>query len=485
MDPNSQTQPAANMPPVPLKSLVSQQAAAATPVPLQAPLTPAVPPKKQSSLKKILLIAIFLVTALIILFLVVRVLVPQFTKILGNKKVELTYWGLWEDPEVMKSLISDYQAQNPNITINYIPQAKEDYRERLTNALASGNGPDIFKIHNSWVPMFFQGLSILPDDVMTSEEYITRFYSAAQASFGVSGGYVAIPLSYDALGLYINEDIFRNFGKTTPISWTEVRDIAIETTIKDQNGIIKQAGIALGTTSNVDHWQEILALMMIQNGADLKNPSDELSSGALEFYRSFSDEWEVWNNTLPPSTTYFASGRMAMYLAPVWRAREILAQNPSLQFRIIKVPQLPKESPNDPDITYATFWAEAVSNKSENEKEAWEFLKYLTERQQQEKLFSLTSQVASFGNIYSRVDMQDLLTQSPYLGGIASQAKNAKTWYLASRTFDGQTGLNSLLENEYKTASEFGVFNQNSLDNILLILSKYGLAKAPAATATN
>lgn len=485
MDPNSQNQPVPNMPVASPKSLVPQappvQSATTQP---QVPLAPAVPSKKQSPLKKILLIAIFLVTVLIILFLVVRVLIPQFTKVLGNKKVELTYWGLWEDPEVMQNLIDDYQAQNPNVTIKYIPQAKEDYRERLTNALAAGNGPDIFKIHNSWVPMFFQNLSVLPDDVMTSQEYITRFYPAAQASFGVSGGYVAIPLSFDALGLYVNEDILRNFGRTIPASWTEVRDTAIATTIKDQNGIIKQAGVALGTTQNIDHWPEILALMMIQNGADLKNPSDELANGALEFYKSFSDEWEVWDDTLPTSTTYFASGRLTMYIAPAWRAREIIAQNPNLQFRIVPIPQLPKESPNDPDISYATFWAEAVSNQSSAEKEAWKFLKYLTETTQQEKLFSLTSQIASFGNIYARSDMGDLLSQSQFLGGIASQAKNAKTWYLASRTFDGQTGLNTLLQNEYKSAVDFGNFNQNSLDNILLILSKYGLAKAPV-TATN
>jgi len=480
MDPNSQNQPAPNMPSVPPKSLVPEQPVSNP----QAPLTPAVPAKKSSPLKKILLIAIFLVTVLIILFLVVRVLLPQFTKVLGNKKVELTYWGLWEDPEVMQSLIDDYQAQNPNVTIKYVPQAKEDYRERLTNALASGNGPDIFKIHNSWVPMFFQSLSVLPDEVMTSQEYITRFYPAAQASFGVSGGYVAIPLSFDALGLYVNDEILRNFGKTVPKSWTDVRDVAIATTIKDQNGIIKQAGVSLGTTQNVDHWPEIVALMMIQNGADLKNPSDELASGALEFYKSFSEEWEVWDDTLPPSTTYFASGRLTMYLAPAWRAREILAQNPSLQFRIVAAPQLPKESPNDPDISYATFWAEAVSNTSESEEEAWKFLKYLTEREQQEKIFNLTAQIANFGNIYARSDMADLLQQSPYLAGISSQAKNVKTWYLAARTFDGQTGLNTLLQTEYKTAVDFGSFNQNSLNNILLILSKYGLAQAPV-TETN
>src|SRR3989344_8224493 len=71
-----------------------------------------------------------------------------------NQPIELTYWGLWEPTSVMQPLIDEYQTTNPNVKITYIFQSPREYRERLQNALSQAKGPDIFRIHNSWIPMF-------------------------------------------------------------------------------------------------------------------------------------------------------------------------------------------------------------------------------------------------------------------------------------------------------------------------------------------
>ena len=56
------------------------------------------------------------------------------------------------------------------------------------------------------------------------------------------------------------------------------------------------------------------------------------------------------------------------------------------------------------------------------------------------------------GEPYSRIDMADLLTSHPILGSIIKQAPGARSWYLASRTFDGPTGINSQLANYFNDA---------------------------------
>ncbi|PIZ46260.1 hypothetical protein COY30_00480, partial [Candidatus Woesebacteria bacterium CG_4_10_14_0_2_um_filter_44_9] len=73
---------------------------------------------------------------------------------------EITWWGLWEDEPTVAPLITEYQLKNPKVTIKYVKQSQQDYRERLTNALAKGTGPDIFTFHNSWVPMFKNDLNL-------------------------------------------------------------------------------------------------------------------------------------------------------------------------------------------------------------------------------------------------------------------------------------------------------------------------------------
>jgi ABC-type glycerol-3-phosphate transport system substrate-binding protein len=295
---------------------------------------------------------------------------------------------------------------------------------------------------------------------------------------------VGIPLGYDALTLYINEDIFARAGKTPPATWDDFRQLALELTTKDENGNIVISGAALGRTENVDHWQEIVGLMMMQNGVDLSNPTGQLAQDAIVFYTVFSKVDGVWNETLPPSTVSFANGNVAMYLAPTWRAFEIQQINPDLRFRTVPVPQLPKDNPNEPDITYATYWVEGVWGRSTNREVAWEFLRFLSSRQSLEKMYENASQTRLFGEPYPRSDMADLVSSHPIIGSVIRTAPNAKSWYLADRTRDGETGINSQIasyfEDTVNTASErtLGVEQLNTLSNgISQVLSQYGLLR--------
>lgn len=79
----------------------------------------------------------------------------------------VTYWGLWESPDTMKSLIADYQASHPKVKINYIQQNANEYRERLSTAMNQNRGPDIFRFHNTWTPMLKNFLAPIPADVLS------------------------------------------------------------------------------------------------------------------------------------------------------------------------------------------------------------------------------------------------------------------------------------------------------------------------------
>lgn len=412
-----------------------------------SPPSPPPPPKK--GIPKVLLIvgAVFLV---LVIVLVVIKLVGGFDK--GKSSGTITWWGLWEDASVVEPLISSYEASHPGIDITYINQSKEDYRERLSNSLGKGNGPDIFTFHNTWVPMFKSELDALPSSVMTAADYSKNFYPVITWDLSYGNSIVGIPLGYDALTLYINQDIFDKAGKTPPTTWDELRSLAKELTIKDEKGTVIQSGIALGRTENVDHWQEILALLMIQSGVDLGSPTGKNAEDALTFFTLFSSVDGVWNITLPTSTQAFAGGKLAMYIGPSWRAFNIQEQNPSLRFKTVPIPQLPKTTPGEVDITYATYWAQGVWSKSSNKSAAWDFLNYLSSSDSLQKLYKNESSIRDFGEPYPRVDMASLLTDHPIVGSIITQAPGARSWYLASRTFDGPTGINSLMSNYFADA---------------------------------
>ncbi len=445
-------------------------------IPNQAQPVIAAPAKKKSS-KMLIILAVVLCVALL------AFVAYSFLGKSKNTAKEITWWGLWESQNVVQPLISAYESANPGVKIIYIEQSKEDYRERLTNSLAKGEGPDIFSFHNTWVPMFKNNLDALPSSVMTAADFSQKFYPVITSDLSYGNSIVGIPIGYDALTLFINQEIFDKAGKTPPTTWNDLRRLAKELTIKDENGTIVQSGAALGEAENVDHWEEVLALLMIQNGVNLSNPTNQNAEDALTFFTNFSTVDEVWDTTLPTSTQYFTAGKVAMYFAPSWRAFEIKGKNPDLNFKTIPLPQVAKDDPSEPDIAYATYWVQGIWSKSQNKEVAWDFLNYLATTDSLQKLYQNESSVRSFGEAYPLVEMATLLSDHPYLGSIVSLAPDARSWYLASRTFDGKTGINTQTSNYFKDA--INAVNSNDktpeealstvAEGIAQVLAQYGI----------
>ncbi len=436
-------------------------------------------PKKQLPIKMIG-IALGILLLIIVGYFLTSYLLRKNSKTTSGG--EVVWWGLWEDESVIKSVISDFESKNPGVKIKYVRQSKEDYRERLTNALAKGVGPDIFRFHNSWVPMYKTELDKMPFNVYSNSEFTSMFYPIASSDLTLGSNIVGMPIEYDGLSLYINEEIFEKAGKSVPNTWNELRQTARELTVKDQNGTITQAGAALGRTENVDHWPEILGLMMLQNGVDLTKPTGKLAEDALDFFTIFSSSDGVWDATLPSSTVTFASGKLAMYLGPSWRAFEIRLQNPNLRFKTVAVPQLPKTEANEVDINYASYWAEGVWSRSKNKVAAWNFLKFLSQNDNLQKIYNQASKTRMFGEPYPRTDMSSLLLDHPIIGSTIAGAKTSQSWFLQSRTWDGPTGINSQINKYFEdavnlvnTGKESKIALEPVAAGVIQVLSQYGI----------
>ena len=436
-------------------------------------LPPSAPePPAPSPLKKFLPLLGGLILVIILGLLIFKVFLPKVQK---PQEVTLNYWGLWETESVVSGVLADWQKTHPNIKINYSRQSPKEYRERLQSALARNEGPDIFRFHISWMPMLKNELAPVPPEVLSSSQFESGFYPVAKDNLKVGTGFLGIPLEVDTLALFINNQIFKAAGKNSPASWDELRKLALELTTKNSEGKIQTAGVALGTTNNVEHWSDILGLMMLQNGADPGNPSGQLAEDALTFYTIFNTTDRVWDETMPNSTLAFATGKVAMYLGFSWDVFEIKNINPKLDFQIAPVPQLPGT-----DLTWASFWVEGVSKKSKNAAAAWEFMKFLSSPQTMEKLYQAESQIRLFGEPYSRVEMASLLTNNQWVAPFVNQATKAKTWYLSSRTFDN--GLNDRMIKYFEdavNAVNLGKSAKESLataaQGVSQLLSQYGV----------
>ena len=443
------------------------------------PIPPEVPVNNSSSsfpLMKIVKLLIGLLAVVFLGIIIFAVVIPALTKN-NNQKVTLTYWGLWEDNRIMQSVISDFQRQYPNITIDYSKQDIKQYRERLVTRINNGNGPDVFRFHNTWYPMLSAILLPLPSDTISKSDFIQWFYPVAQKDLIKNGAIYGVPLHIDTLALYINLDSFQAAGLKPPTNWNDFINDSKTLTVKDANGKIKTAGAALGTFDNINHAPDILSLLFVQNGVDLNNiPStSQKVTDALNFYTSFAlGNANVWDSTLDPSLLAFTKGNLAMYFGYSWDYFAIKATNPNLNFQVAPVPQLPSSN-----VNLASYWVEGVSVKGKHQKEALLFMKFLADKNTQSKLYSEEAKTRAFGELYSRVDLADKLKDNPYVYPFIQQAKTAVSSFFIDGTYDN--GLNSQM-NTYLGNAVNSLFNnvspQTTVDTlsqgVSQVLKQYG-----------
>jgi len=361
--------------------------------------------------------------------------------------VTLTYWGLWEPAPAIQGLIAQFEEKNPGIKVEYRKHSKNDYKTRLQNSLVKGEGPDIFRLHRTWLPMFAGNLSLVPKETEDALGLGDNYFPVVADGLKLNNKYYAVPLMVDTLSLYYNKDILKLAQKSLPKTWWGLEKAARELTVRDESGRIQTAGAALGTVNNVDHWSDIIGLMIYQDGADPARPDQAMVEDILSFYTVFYLKDKVWDETLPNSTFAFATNKVAFYFAPSWRYFNLKEINPDLNFGISVVPQLPEAGEVNweaaeageaelTDINWASFWVEAVSAKSKHPQQAWQFLEFLASQESLKNLYAAQSQLRDFGEIYPVKQLAQTLSDRPALAPFVAQAQTARSWYLSSFTYD-------------------------------------------------
>lgn len=339
----------------------------------------------------------------------------QSKKTQDQQEITITIWHLFDSEEVFKPIIASYQNIHPNVKINFVKKDPNEYEEDSLDALAQGEGPDIWLIRNDWVYKHNKKVTELPANLMRNSDkdvrnnldiYKETFPQVVLDDNTVDGKIYGLPFYVDTLALYWNRDIFnqtwRDLEKqgtkedpllfqNPPSTWDSVIKLDKYITKKTSNNTIERSGIALGTSYNVQDSTDILAGLMLQNhtqmvSADKKSATFNLpikketgepvyaGTSALEFYTSFaspSKESYAWNTEMPNSLTAFIEGKTAMMVGYEYAVNTIKQKNPNLSYGTAPLPQI-KGSASAVD--YASYWTETVTKNSKHPDVAWDFL---------------------------------------------------------------------------------------------------------------
>jgi len=402
---------------------------------------------------------------------------PETAK--ASQRVELNVWSVIDDEDAYLPVLNDFRKLHPNVTINYRRLRLEEYEDALLNALAEDRGPDVFLVHNDWTGKYLPKILPMPtatkiaykvtigtikqeqvwqlqtEATITNKAFKEQFADvvAVDTMRTVNVGtadkpdmedrILGVPVTMDTLALYYNKDLLNAAGiPLPPETWSQFQDDVKKLVKLDSAGNIVQAAAGIGTAYNVERAQDIVAALMMQNGAEMTDDAGNITfqrmplalegtreeppgSQALSFYADFANptkETYTWNGSQPNSLDAFVQGRAAFFLGYSYHLADIRARAPKLHIGISKLPQIE----GNPVKNYANYWYWAVSRKTKNADLAWNFLNYLIKPEETKKVLDFVRRPAA-----RKSQLTDQLNDED-VGAFASQVLTAKTWYQGS-----------------------------------------------------
>ena len=300
-------------------------------------------------------------------------------------------WGTL-DATAVNAVIT--QASETTAGLSQVTYEQHDpamYESDLTNAIASGQGPDLFILRQDYTVKDAGKIIAIPFTSGTSQQFEAAFIEAANPFVSQNlGAILAVPLLDDPLVMYWNRDLLATAGYAKPPSyWDETIQMSTyvndgsatvnnnSVTMRDQANTIKKSSIAFGEYQNVDNAKDILATLIIQAGGTITSldnsnhlvPSLSSNTGntsqaaesALRFYTGFADPSKndySWNRSLTDSRAAFAAGDLGIYIGYASEEPLIRRMNPNLNFAPAPIPQIRGSARA---LTYAHVYGFAVA----------------------------------------------------------------------------------------------------------------------------
>ncbi len=372
----------------------------------------------------------------------------------SSAKATLQFWGVFDPPSYYKDAINAYKKVNPNVTITYREfNNYNDYERQLIDAFASNNGPDIWLMHNTWLPKDSDKIEPLPQPglgligknlkqpLLTLNDFNKQFVEVAAHDLTLKNDIYALPLYVDTLALYYNRDLFNSAGIVNPpATWDEFNKDVIKLTSLDQKGNIVRSGAAMGTVQNINRSIDILNLLMLQSGVQMTDAdntyatfgnvvgSQNVGDLALQYYTDFANptkEVYSWNDQQHYSVDAFVEANTAMMFNYSHQALAIRQKSPRFNFAVSKMPQVANSQGS---VNFANYWAATVSKQSTNALEAWKFLVYLSSADGARYYVNASNRPAANRTLIG------LQQSGADLSVFANQALTARSWFEIDNT---------------------------------------------------
>jgi multiple sugar transport system substrate-binding protein len=350
----------------------------------------------------------------------------------GAASGEISVWAMGAEGENLGVLADAFMEEYPDITVDVTAVPWDAAHDRIVNAIAGGEGPDVTMIGTTWMGEFatLEGIDPTPTNIDPSQ-----FFEGAWDTTVVDGTSYGVPWYVETRLVYYRTDLAEEGGVTAPpADWDELKAMAeaIQGTGAEY-GINLQPG---GTGS----WQTFMPFFWQAGGEIMDDTGNFTLDGepcvaALTYYDSYFEE----GLTAPaagdvPVEGQFANGDVGSFISGPWMIAVVT--DAGTDPATFTVAHQPTEEAGTSFVGGSNL---GVLSDSDNKDAAWAFIEYLSEPETQITWYETVKDLPSVQSAWD----DPALADDPLLSAFGDQLSDAKappaiaTWEQVASEIDG------------------------------------------------
>ena len=376
----------------------------------------------------------------LVLLVLSTLIIPQIfaaggaEKQVEKKVINFWYWDQNGD-EVYKQLVSEFEAENPGVTVNMSVIPWADYWTKLQMALPTGTGPDVFWLNHPNAVSYIPTGLIMDLEPVASKIGFENFNKIYYEPFMNNGDRYGVPIFYDSVILYYNKAMFDKAGLAYPDdtwTWNEYFEASKKLTIKDGATVIQY-----GTIVDPD-MQSGASNFILQNGGtlfsedrmklEIDSPeSKETVQFLLDMIYKYGYAPKVSEMREITKATMFQSGMVAMITSHTG----ILKQFAEVLGEDLGIAAMPKQERR---ASIYHNLAYVASSKTKHPEEVTDFLAFMASKRHSEVLSKVWAPCYNGGSElffeeYSWLDIDVIIDTVNYGYPLPISGKNAGPVY--------------------------------------------------------
>jgi multiple sugar transport system substrate-binding protein len=286
----------------------------------------------------------------------------------GSASGEIEVWAMGAEGEALGAFAQSFMDEYPDVTVNVTPVPWDAAHDRIVNAMAGGEVPDVSMVGTTWMGEFatLGGLDPTPSNIDGSQ-----FFEGAWGTTVVDGTSYAVPWYVETRLLYYRTDLVE--GAEAPATWDDLKAMAAS---------MQEAGAEYGISlqpGGTGAWQTYMPFFWQAGGEIMGEDGSFTLDGepcveALTYYDSFFEE-----GLTPPAAEdvpvegRFANGEIASFISGPWMMS--IVEDAGTDPEAYTVAHQPTEEAGTSFVGGSNL---AVMADSDNKEAAWAFVEYLS-----------------------------------------------------------------------------------------------------------